>query len=74
MSKHKSIFHQLNYKLESQLCLGESKHQAKIKARSEAREEGRSAWGIEPKGIFNTGTLKEYQAVCKHFFKLLQIA
>lgn len=65
MSKKSVFIHQYKKALKSQLRLGQSKHDAKIKKREECRRENKPFEPIQ--GIYATSTLKTYDEICNRF-------
>ena len=65
MSKKSNLIHQAKKSLTKQCHYGESKHEAKQKAKEEALRTGEK---IEPiKGIYSTETYNSYSKSCKQF-------
>lgn len=65
-----SLFHLFRLSLEEQLQLGKPKHLAKKQAIEEAHAQGRTGFGVEPRGIYSCGkrgTLQNYFEVAHHF-------
>lgn len=65
MSKKGTLIHGYKCALHEQTRFGESKHQAKIKAKEECRKENKPYTTIH--GIYSTTTLSNYDKVCKRF-------
>jgi site-specific recombinase XerC len=67
MSKRPSLFHQLLTALREQQRFGESKHIAKRLEICRAHANGRSGFGVAPRGIFSISTFAGYRQTCHHF-------
>ncbi|MCI9200326.1 MAG: hypothetical protein HFI03_07890 [Lachnospiraceae bacterium] len=65
MGKRSNITHQALQNLQKQTKYGESKYEAKKKARQEAKEKGE--YFREVRGIYSTTTYESYKKVCKQF-------
>lgn len=65
MSKKGILVHGFKCALQSQTKFGESKHQAKIKAKEECQNQSRPYSTIH--GIYATTTLKNYDKICSRF-------
>lgn len=67
MAKRPSLFHQLLTSLRNQQRFGESKHQAKRIAIAQAHIEGKSGFGVAPRGVFSVQTFAGYRQTCREF-------
>lgn len=67
MSKRPSLFHLLLTSLREQERFGHSKHQAKKIAIAQAHVEGRSGFGMAPKGVFSINTFAAYRRVAREY-------
>lgn len=67
MAKRPSLFHQLLTSLRNQQRFGESKHQAKRIAIAQAHVEGKSGFGVAPRGVFSVQTFAGYRQTCREF-------
>ncbi len=67
MAKRPSLFHQLITLLREQQRFGESKHRAKTIAIAQAKIQGKSGFGVAPRGVFSVQTFAGYRQTCREF-------
>ena len=65
MSKKGTLIHGYKVALQEQTHFGESKHQAKLKAREACQKSGETYTTIH--GIYATSTLKDYDEICRRY-------